>query len=153
MGHVLTWVNDPQLWFVDGIGAYRAQTETEFTPVWQALLQHENAWMLSKEGQIVGHVGWVEPADACAELYITIGDRSHRRTGLGRHALRWVEARAAVLGMRRLIARVLEVNEPGLAFFEALGYRVVPALATELEREGDLMTLQWLEKTVPLAAR
>ncbi len=153
MHHVLTWVNDPQLWFVDGIGAYQAQTEAEFDPVWQALLQHESAWMLSKGGELVGHVGWVEPAAACAEVYITIGDVAHRRGGLGRFALRWIEARAAVLGMRRLIARVLEVNQPGMAFFDALGYRAVPALATQLERDGNAMTLHWLEKTVPLAAR
>ena len=55
---------------------------------------------------------------------------AHMRVEEVSELFRWVEARAAMRDMQRLIARVLDVNDAGLAFFDALGYRPVPSLAT-----------------------
>ena len=153
MASVLGWVNDPGLWYVDGIGPYRAQTLTEFLPVWEALLQQSNAWMIVCDGVAVGQIGWVESPDGLsAEIYITIGGANHRRRGIGRQALHWLEQRAAVMGLHHLVARVLKVNEAGLQFFSGLGYRSVPSRTTEVSRDAEIIALHWLEKSVPLAA-
>ncbi len=152
--NVLDWVNDPQLWYVDGVGSYRTQTEAEFLPVWQELIEHSSAWMLVRDGRPLGQIGWVESVHTqTAEVYITIGQAAERRHGVGRQAIGWLEQRAAAAGLHRLVARVLDVNEAGKRFFAALGYRVVPSNATQLDREGEKIALHWVEKTVPLAAR
>ncbi len=152
--NVLDWVNDRHLWYLDGVGAYRTRTEAEFFPVWQELIEQSSAWMLVRDGQPLGQIGWVESLPAqTAEVYITIGKAAERRHGIGRHAIGWLERRAAVTGIHRLVARVLDVNEAGKRFFAALGYHAVPANATLLNRDGETIVLHWVEKTVPLAVR
>ncbi|HEX8272788.1 MAG TPA: GNAT family N-acetyltransferase [Longimicrobiaceae bacterium] len=49
----------------------------------------------------------------------------HRRRGLGRFTLRWVERHAAELGLRAVFLRVRESNREAISLYESEGFAVV----------------------------
>jgi len=68
--------------------------------------------------------GIMEYGDESAHLVLLGVQRTHRRQGLGRRLLAWLEACALTAGLRVVRVEVRDDNPNALAFYEALGFRV-----------------------------
>jgi [ribosomal protein S18]-alanine N-acetyltransferase len=62
--------------------------------------------------------------DTSAHLVLLGVRRTHRRQGMGRHLLAWLEACALTAGLRTVGVEVREDNPGALAFYRAQGYSV-----------------------------
>ncbi len=60
-----------------------------------------------------------------AHLILLAVDRAHRRKGVGRQMLAWLEKTARVAGIEHIHLEVRQYNAPAIAFYEAFGYRKV----------------------------
>lgn len=69
--------------------------------------------------------GIMEYGDLTAHLVLLGVRHPHRRHGLGRHLLVWLETCAITAGLRGIDLEVREDNPNALAFYRALGYRRV----------------------------
>lgn len=68
--------------------------------------------------------GVMEYGDTSAHLVLLGVQRTHRRRGMGRQLLEWLEACASTAGLQTIGVEVREDNPNALAFYQALGYRV-----------------------------
>jgi ribosomal protein S18 acetylase RimI-like enzyme len=66
--------------------------------------------------------GIMDYGDLSAHLVLLGVQRAHRRHGLGRRLLAWLEACAVTAGLRAIDLEVREDNPNALAFYRALGY-------------------------------
>lgn len=69
--------------------------------------------------------GVMDYGDLAAHLVLLGVQRPHRRHGLGRQLLAWLEACAVTAGLRAVDLEVREDNPNALAFYRALGYERV----------------------------
>jgi ribosomal-protein-alanine N-acetyltransferase len=67
--------------------------------------------------------------DEEAHLDLLGVDRAHRREGLGRHLVEWLEKPALVAGISAVFLEVRGSNRGAQAFYERLGYRKLARLA------------------------
>jgi [ribosomal protein S18]-alanine N-acetyltransferase len=68
--------------------------------------------------------GIMEYGDASAHLVLLGVQRAHRRRGMGRDLLGWLEACAITAGLRTIGVELRADNPNALAFYQAQGYRV-----------------------------
>ena len=66
--------------------------------------------------------GIMDYGDTTAHLVLLGVQRAHRRRGLGRHLLAWLEACALTAGLRAIHVEVRDDNPNALAFYQAQGY-------------------------------
>lgn len=87
--------------------------------------------------------------DASAHLNLLAVDPAHRRLGVGRQLIEWLEESALVAGTLRIRLELRAGNTEALSFYSALGYRrraLVPGYyqgiedAIRMERRLGLMT-------------
>ncbi|GAB3105201.1 GNAT family N-acetyltransferase [Lysobacter terrae] len=67
--------------------------------------------------------GVMDYGDTSAHLVLLGVQHEHRRRGLGRHVLAWLETCAVTAGLRRIGLEVRADNPGAVAFYEASGYR------------------------------
>lgn len=90
-------------------------------PVWFHQFGGFGALARSAAGEDVGYVLGVVTADRLAYLHLLAVRDDHRRSGLGRRLVRWLDDLAVSTGARVVQAVTRPDNEAALAFHAALG--------------------------------
>ena len=80
--------------------------------------------------------GIMRYGDEEAHLDLLGVDRAHRREGLGRHLVEWLEKPALVAGISAVFLEVRGSNRGAQAFYERLGYPSSRALRTTTRVES-----------------
>ncbi len=94
----------------------------------------DTAWVAEDAGTIVGFAAVeYEAWHARLVLWHIYVTRSHRRTGVGRALLAKVEDHGRALGARRVWLETTNVNVPGIAAYERLGYALCGLDHTEYD--------------------
>lgn len=76
------------------------------------------------EGGSLLAAGIMDYGDTSAHLVLLGVRREHRRRGLGRHLVDWLETCAVTAGLQTIGVEVRADNPGALAFYDALGYRL-----------------------------
>jgi ribosomal-protein-alanine N-acetyltransferase len=94
----------------------------------QSIVVVARASPVRADGGIAGF-GIMRYGDDDAHLDLLGVDPGHRREGLGRRIVAWLEKVALVAGITAVFLEVREQNHGARAFYERLGYRDVARLA------------------------
>lgn len=81
-----------------------------------------NVAVIREGGNLIA-AGVMDYGDTSAHLVLLGVQPEHRRRGLGRHVLTWLETCAVTAGLRRIGLEVRADNPGAVAFYETLGYR------------------------------
>ncbi len=103
--------------------------ESGLRPAWSApritwhIRHPESVVLLAKVGDEVAGFAIMRYGDDVAHLNLLAVDTAHRRQGLGRQLITWLEETAATAGTFIVGLELRATNESGLAFYTSLGYR------------------------------
>jgi RimJ/RimL family protein N-acetyltransferase len=90
-------------------------------------------------GRLVGltNLTRIDPASRTAYFGVVIGERDCWGRGLAREALGLMRARAAGMGLRKLLLEVGAGNARAIALYRGAGFRVEGTMAPEEPGEGE----------------
>jgi ribosomal-protein-alanine N-acetyltransferase len=103
--------------------------ETGLKPAWSASritwhIRHpESIVLTARAADVVGGFAIMRYADDVAHLNLLAVDPAHRRRGLARRLMTWLEETAFTAGTFIIGLELRATNEAGFAFYSALGYR------------------------------
>src|SRR3569833_946672 len=83
----------------------------------------ESIVLTARAGDVVGGFAIMRYADDVAHLNLLAVDPAHRRRGLARRLMVWLEETALTAGTFIIGLELRATNEAALAFYAALGYR------------------------------
>lgn len=99
---------------------------------------HTGAFLVCRDGVVVGECGWFGPPDDDAEVEIHFGVApSARRGGAGREAVRQLRGWAVAQGARVVRAEVLPGNAASFGLLQSLGF-------TPAETRAGHVVLRWV---------
>ena len=107
----------------------RQLVEAGLRPAWNAAriawhVRHPDSVVLTaRTGFTIAGFAIMQYADEVAHLNLLAVAGAHRRRGLGRRLLQWLEETALVAGTFTIRLELRAGNEPARAFYSALGYR------------------------------
>lgn len=107
--------------------------ESGLRPSWGAIRigwfvrQPESIVLTARSDRTIAGFAIMRFAEEAAHLNLLAVDPAHRRRGIGRRLLTWLEESALTAGTFRIGLELRALNEAARAFYGALGYR-------ELER-------------------
>jgi GNAT superfamily N-acetyltransferase len=116
--------------------AYCAQIAAEF--LIGPNLPRSRAWLVKKEGKVVGSVLIVEREDNFAQLRLLFVDRSARGAGLGRWLVEESVRYSRQAGFRGVHLWTVEGLDRAIHLYEAIGFR----------RTGESTSEEWGRKSV-----
>lgn len=87
----------------------------------------------SKEGTIAGFA-IMRFGDDQAHLFLLAVQPEHRRTGIGRSLVRWLEKSCRTAGIQVVRLEVRSSNRGAVSFYRKLGYRIVGNIAGYYDR-------------------
>jgi len=85
--------------------------------------------VVARAGPRIAGFGIMRYSDDDAHLDLLGVVRDHRREGLGRHLVEWLEKPALVAGISAVFLEVRGSNRGAQAFYERLGYRQLARIA------------------------
>jgi ribosomal-protein-alanine N-acetyltransferase len=103
--------------------------ETGLKPAWSASritwhIRHpESIVLTARAADVVGGFAIMRYADDVAHLNLLAVDPAHRRRGLARRLMTWLEETAFTAGTFIIGLELRATNEAAFAFYSALGYR------------------------------
>ena len=89
--------------------------------------RHSNV-IVSLEGKDIVGFAVMKYGDSVAHLELLGVQQKHRRTGIGKRLIRWLETTALVSGIGVVYLETRLQNEEARAFYKCLGYRVVQSI-------------------------
>lgn len=113
----------------------RELVEGGLRPAWNAVritwhVRHPDSMVLTaRTGFSIAAFGIMQYADEVAHLNLLAVDPAHRRRGLARRLLQWLEETALTAGTFMIGLELRAGNEPARAFYRALGYRESGSIA------------------------
>ena len=102
--------------------------ESGLRPAWSApritwhIRHPESVVLVAKNGDEVAGFAIMRYGDDVAHLNLLAVDTAHRRQGLGRQLITWLEETAATAGTFMVGLELRATNEGALAFYTSLGY-------------------------------
>lgn len=103
--------------------------ETGLKPAWSASritwhVRHpESIVLTARAGDVVGGFAIMRYADDVAHLNLLAVDSAHRRRGVARRLMTWLEETAFTAGTFIIGLELRATNEAAFAFYSTLGYR------------------------------
>ena len=99
-------------------------------------------------GEIVGFA-IMKFGDLNAHLYLLAVDPQHRRGGVGRAMLAWLEKSCDTAGIRSIRLELRAGNDAARAFYESVGYRLVGRMPRYYDRAET--ALVYAKRLIPAA--
>jgi len=114
------WLNDPEIQFlVDGV-----PVSLDEQCLWFNSLKSRNdykIWGVSCEGERIGTAGLRHLSNDSGEFFCYVGEKKFWG-GVGRPILKEVEAKAIMLGLKKIWLRVKPENERARILYDKMGY-------------------------------